>query len=322
MERFIVVLVAVIGVPLVLAGYIVSSEQIVKRLPRRAQPKVRPWFWVGPALLLVTVFLVYPTIATIVVSLRDRAGDFVALLNYQQSLSDPSVLISIRNNVLWIVLLTGLVLVFGLAFAVLADRVPYESVAKSLIFMPMAISFVAAGVIWRFMFYYRPPGQPQTGTLNAVWTGLTQLPPRTWLIDHSTNNFALIMTAVWVWTGFAMVILSASLKGIPAELLEAARVDGANELTVFGRVILPLLAPTITVVITTMVITALKAFDVVYVMTNGAFDTDVMANRMYKELFNNHNFGRSGAIAVMLLLASIPVLYFNLSRFREQEARR
>ena len=322
MARLIVVVVAVVGVPLALAAYIVGSEQLVKRLPRSVQPRVRPWFWVGPALLMVTLFLVYPTVATLFVSLRDRAGDFAGLLNYQQVLSDNSVLVSIRNNILWMVLLTGLVLVFGLAFAVLSDRVPYESAAKSLIFMPMAISFVAAGVIWRFMYYYRPPGNPQTGTLNAIWTGLTHLPPRTWLIDHSTNNVALIVTAVWVWTGFAMVILSASLKGIPAELLEAARVDGANELTVFWRVIVPLLAPTITVVATTMIITALKAFDIVYVMTNGAFDTDVMGNRMYKELFNNHNFGRASAIAVILLLACVPVLWFNLTRFREQEARR
>jgi alpha-glucoside transport system permease protein len=322
MDRFIVVLVAIVGVPLVLAGYIVGSEQIVKRLPRRLQPKVRPWFWVSPALFMVTVFLIYPTIATIVVSLRDRAGGFAGLANYQQIFADSSVLIAIRNNLLWLVLLTGLVVIFGLAFAILTDRVPYESAAKSLIFMPMAISFVAAGVIWRFMYLYTPPAQPQIGTLNVIWTSVTHAAPRTWLIDHFTNNPALIITAVWVWTGFAMVILSASLKGIPGELLEAARVDGAGELTVFARVILPLLAPTITVVVTTMIITALKAFDVVYVMTNGAFDTDVIANRMYKELFNNHHFERGAAIAVVLLAASVPILYFNLRRFREQEAQR
>ena len=214
----------------------------------------------------------------------------------------------------------GLVLVFGLILAVLADRVPYEGPVKSLIFMPMAISFVAAGVIWRFMFSYQPPGQPQTGTLNAIWTSVFQQSPVAWLIDHRVNNFALIFAAVWVWTGFAMVITSAALKGIPPELLEAARVDGATELQVFFRVTVPLLAPTLTVIGTTLVIFALKAFDLVYVMTGGFYDTDVMARRMYGEMFNNQNFGTSAAIAMLLLLAVVPVLIFNLRRFQFQEA--
>jgi alpha-glucoside transport system permease protein len=184
----------------------------------------------------------------------------------------------------------------------------------------MAISFVAAGVIWRFMYAYQPAVATQTGTLNAVWTALTRQDPIPWLIDRRVNNFALIFVAIWVWTGFAMVITSAALKGIPTELLEAARVDGANELQVFGFITVPLLAPTLTVIGTTLVIFALKAFDIVYVMTNGNYNTDVLARRMYGELFTNQNFGRSGAIAVILLLAVVPVLIFNVRRFRFQEA--
>jgi alpha-glucoside transport system permease protein len=180
----------------------------------------------------------------------------------------------------------------------------------------MAISFVAAGVIWTFMYDFAP----ETGTLNAAWTAITRQNAIPWLIDHRVNNLALIFVAVWIWTGFAMVITSAALKGIPIELLEAARVDGANELTVFRRIIGPLLAPTLTVIGTTLVIFALKAFDIVYVMTNGLYDTDVMARRMYGEMFANQNFGRSGAIAVILLLAVIPVLVFNVRRLRFQEA--
>ena len=312
---------AVVGVPAALILYIIGADWLIRRLPDRLQPRLRPWVWVVPALILVAALLIYPMIATAWISLLSKDGTrFVGLANFGSVLTDNSVLIAIRNNIYWLVFYTGLVLVFGLILAVLADRVPYEGPVKSLIFMPVAISFVAAGVIWRFMFSYQPPGQPQTGTLNAIWTSVFQQSPVAWLIDHRVNNFALIFAAVWVWTGFAMVITSAALKGIPPELLEAARVDGATELQVFFRVTVPLLAPTLTVIGTTLVIFALKAFDLVYVMTGGFYDTDVMARRMYGEMFNNQNFGTSAAIAMLLLLAVVPVLIFNLRRFQFQEA--
>ena len=312
---------AVVGVPAALILYIIGADWLIRRLPDRLQPRLRPWVWVVPALILVAALLIYPMIATAWISLLSKDGTrFVGLANFGSVLTDNSVLIAIRNNIYWLVFYTGLVLVFGLILAVLADRVPYEGPVKSLIFMPMAISFVAAGVIWRFMFSYQPPGQPQTGTLNAIWTSVFQQSPVAWLIDHRVNNFALIFAAVLVWTGFAMVITSAALKGIPPELLEAARVDGATELQVFFRVTVPLLAPTLTVIGTTLVIFALKAFDLVYVMTGGFYDTDVMARRMYGEMFNNQNFGTSAAIAMLLLLAVVPVLIFNLRRFQFQEA--
>lgn len=315
-------LVVVIGVPAVLAGYIVGLEFLVRRLPPRAQPAVRPWIWVGPAVLFVAFFLVYPAIDTIRYSLLDTHGSFVGLRNYGQILTDSAVLVAIRNNVYWLVLYTGLVLLFGLLLAVLADRVRYEASVKALIFMPMAISATALGVIWKFMYSYQPPTAPQTGTLNFLWTSILRAEPITWLQDERVNNFALIVAATWGLTGFAMVILSAALKGVPGELLEAARVDGAGEVTIFRRIIFPLLMPTITVVGTTLVIFALKAFDVVYVMTNGNFDTDVLANRMYKEFFNFLNPGRAGAVAVILLVAVIPVLIFNMRQIRAVEARR
>lgn len=321
MERIPALVAAVVGVPLVLVGYILASEWILGRLPLRRRPAIRPWIWVGPALAFVFIYLVYPSLATIWLSFLDaRSETFVGIANYQQIFALEDVRIAIRNNLLWVVFFTSLVLAFGLVIAVLADRVRYEGTAKSLIFVSMSISFVAAAVIWRFVYAYQPPGVSQTGLLNAVVTGATELEPQAWIINSPWNNFWLIIVGVWVWTGFAMVILSAALKGIPVELLEAARVDGAKELTVFRRIILPLLGPTIAVISTTLVIFALKSFDVVYVMTSGNFNTEVLANVMYEQLFNARHYGRASAIAVLLLLAIGPVLFVNLRRFRFQEA--
>jgi alpha-glucoside transport system permease protein len=184
----------------------------------------------------------------------------------------------------------------------------------------MAISFVAASVIWKFVYEFRPAGAPQIGLLNALLTSISAAArPIAWLVDLRFNNLALIVVAVWVWVGFCLVILSAALKGIEPELLEAGRCDGCTEWQVFWRIVFPMLGTTIAVVATTMVIFALKAFDVVYVMTNGNFSTEVIANRMYKEMFNFRHFGRASAIAVILFLATIPVMAANIRRFRRQE---
>ena len=314
----------IIGVPVVLAAYIVGGEYLVRLLPDKTRPSVRPWIWVGPALVFVAVFLVYPVVGTAYRSLFDRDGTgFIGLSNYATQLTGfPSggAWIAIRDNLYWLVFFTLLVLIFGLLFAVLTDRVPYESPIKSLIFMPMAISFVAIALIWKFMYSYQPPGDPQTGTVNAI-LGVFHQDPRLWVQDPNVANQALIVAGVWGFVGFAMVILSAALKGIPGDLLEAARVDGAGELTIFRRVIFPLMMPTIVVVGTTLVIFALKAFDIVYVMTNGNYDTDVLANRMYK-LITVGNTGNASAVAIILVVAVIPVLIFNLRQFRAVEARR
>lgn len=322
----------IIGVPAVLAAYIVGGEYLVRRLPDKARPSVRPWIWVGPALAFVTGFLVLPAIGTISASFQDRKGNFVGLQNFATQLAGfptGGAWIAIRDNLFWLVFYTLFVLVFGLLLAVLFDRVPYENIVKSLIFMPMAISSVALVIIWKFMYAYQPPGQPQTGTVNAILNTVFHQDPRTWIQDQTPllgliplNNLALIAAAVWGIVGFSMVILSAALKGIPGELLEAARVDGAGEITIFRRVILPLMMPTVVVVGTTLVIFALKAFDVVYAMTSGNYDTDVLANRMYKLLYFSNDFPGASAVAVILLLTVIPVLIFNLRQFRAVEARR
>jgi len=277
----------------------------------------------APALLILLGYLVYPTVSTIYYSFFDaRLEHFIGLENYRWVFTSKAMRIAFRNNLLWLVLFTALTVSLGLILAVLLDRVRYETVAKSIIFLPMAISFVGAGVIWKFVYAFRPANAPQIGLLNAIWVGVFQGQPIGWLNNRAVNNFALILVGVWIWTGFCMVILSAAYKGIPRELLEAARVDGANEWQVFWHVTIPVMLPTIAVVTTTMVINVLKVFDIVYVMTNGNFGTEVMANRMYKEMFNFHHFGRASAIAVILLLAIVPVMLANIRRFQEQEAMR
>jgi alpha-glucoside transport system permease protein len=208
----------------------------------------------------------------------------------------------------------------GLGFAVLADRVKYEALAKAIIFMPMAISFVGAGVIWKFVYDYGT-SQTQIGLLNAIITSLGGRPVA-WLSTTPINTFMIILVGIWIWSGFCMTILAAALKSVPDEILEAARVDGATEWTVFWRIMVPIILPTITVVVTTMVINVLKLFDLVYVMTGGNFQTDVIANRMYTEMYKNFNVGRGTAVAVILVIAIIPFIYFNIKRFMEQEATR
>jgi alpha-glucoside transport system permease protein len=323
-SRFALAAIVVIGVPAALVGYMVLAEFVLRPLKDRSRTRLRPWIWLLPGFALLGLYLLYPTITTLINSFQDaNSSRWIGLENYRYLFTNAATRDALRNNVLWVVVFTGAVVLFGLLVAVLSDRVRYEALARGVVFIPMAVSLVAAGVIWRFMYDYRPPGLPQTGTVNAALTTLAPgFSPQPWLIRQPWNNLALIVAAVWIWTGFAAVILAAALKSIPAEVLEAARVDGAGEWQTFWRITLPMLAPTLAVVTTTVVITSLKAFDIVYVMTNGNYNTDVIANRMYKEMFNVRNFGHASAIAVILLLAIVPVMLFNLQRFRAQEATR
>ena len=301
-----------------------------------------PWLWLAPALVLMAAFLVYPSIDTIRRSfLGPSSTNFVGLDNYKYIIQNPAPLLSdthsaILNNGMWLVLFTALVVGLGLILAVLTSRVRYEAAAKSAIFIPMAISFVAASVIWRFMYEFNP----HVGTINAfvnylgghstAWiqdtnspqTWLTSLGPQTLPQPFQIDNFALIAVGVWMWTGFSMVILSAGLKNISSEVLEAARVDGANEWQLFRRIIVPILSPTIAVVTTTLVIQALKLFDLVWVMTGGRFKTDVVATLFFKESFLVLNFGVGSALAVVLLLAVVPVMLIGIRRFQFQEETR
>ena len=317
-------LVAVVGVPLFLTGYIFLAEKGIAGVSHRRRIWIRPWLWIAPALILLIVFMIYPVINTVVLSfLNQDSTEFHGLKNYLYIFTDSRMLIVLRNNLLWLVFFTLVTITLGLLIAVLTDRVRYEAVAKAFIFLPMAISFVAAGVIWKFMYEFKPQGATQIGTVNAVLTGICPTcEPQAWLFNPSQNNWALIIVGIWMWTGFAMVILSAGLKGVPVQLVEAARIDGAREVQIFFRIMLPLLKSTIIVVMTTLIINVLKIFDIVYIMTNGALDTEVIANRMYKEMFNYQNFGRASALAVILLLAIIPVMLINIKRFGERSAKK
>jgi alpha-glucoside transport system permease protein len=314
----------VIGVPAVLILYIWLTERAITGLGGQWQRRVRPWLWITPALALLGFFLVYPTVRTIIRSFYSRSElrpRFIGFDNYRWFFTNNDGIGALINNVLWLVFFTGFTVGMGLVIAILVDRVRYEALAKSIIFLPLAISMVAAGVIWKFMYDFKPPGAPQTGTLNAV-LDIVGLGPVAWLStpEFRLSTFALIAIMVWMWTGFAMVIISAALKGIDPELLEAARVDGANEWQVFRKITLPLLGPTLAVVSTTMIITSLKTFDIVYTLTNGNYDTEVIANLMVKQMFTIGDFGRASAVAVVLLLAIVPIMAFNIRQFRAQES--
>jgi alpha-glucoside transport system permease protein len=315
-----IALIGSVGVPAVLVGYITLVEAWLQGMPERRRSTVRPWLWLAPALALLGIFLVYPAVRTLYLSVLDaESSRFVGFQNYLFAVTSPEMLDALRNNLLWLTMFTTIAVGVGLAMAVLTDRVRYEAVARSVMFMPMAISFVAASVTWKFVYAFRPAGEPQIGALNALLSKIVpHFHPVAWLVAPALNNVALIAVGVWVWTGFCLVILSAALKSIPVDLGEAARVDGASEWQVFHRVTIPMLGPTIGVVVTTLVIFALKAFDIVYVMTNGNFQTEVIANRMYKEMFTFRDFGRASAIAVMLFVATLPVVVANVRRSRRQ----
>jgi alpha-glucoside transport system permease protein len=309
------------------------------------QGRLAPWLYLLPALIVMSAFIVYPMINTVSLSFRNKDGTASAATtcvegkpcwgifeNYHYALTAELNLNSFRdfwtsfwqssfgNTLKWIVVMTAGTVGIGLLFAVLTDRIRYERLAKGVIFMPMAISFVGAGIIWKFVYDYGT-SQVQIGLLNAL-RSVVGLPALSWLSTPILNTYMLNIVGIWIWTGFCMTILAASLRNIPDELLEAARVDGATEWTIFWKIMVPLIAPTIAVVITTMVINVLKLFDIVYVMTGGNYNTDVIANRMYSEMYVRFDVGRGTAIAVVLVLAIIPFIYLNVRRFIEQEARR
>jgi alpha-glucoside transport system permease protein len=322
-NRFVVVGIAlVVGVAGVFLLFWLM-DRVVDSLPARWAEGVRPYVFVGPAMVILAVFLVYPVINTIILSFKDaRSESWVGFDNYQFVFTDESMRRSIRNSFGWLVFVPAVAVTIGLAFATLADRLRRgESVAKSLIFLPMAISFVGAAVTFRLIYSYRPQGfGTNIGLLNGIWTGLGN-DPVAWLAEKPWNNFLLMGIMIWMQTGFAMVVLSAAIKAIPDEILEAARIDGATEWQVFRNITVPSIRPTIVVVTTYMVINALKVFDIVFVMGSAESNgTEVIAERMIRWFFISNHDGRGAAIAVVLFLAIVPVMLWNVRRFREQEA--
>jgi alpha-glucoside transport system permease protein len=307
-------IVGVFGVWLIYIG----TDMLVSVLPGRIRERVRPFVFVGPALVVLIVYVVYPAVSTLYLSFLDaKAENVVGLENYVFAFTDPKMLIVLRNNLLWLIFVTGFAVTMGLIIAVMADRVGrWEPVVKSVIFLPMAISAVGASVIWKFVYAFRPAGAEQIGLLNAFIVALGG-EPQGWLTLRPWNNFFLIAVMIWLLTGFCMVVISAAVKGVPGELLEAARIDGASEVRIFFSVIIPTIRGTLLTVTTTVLIMVIKVFDIVFVMTSGQFGTQVLANRMFQELFVFRNFGRGSASAIILFIAIVPFIIYNVRSLRE-----
>ena len=280
---------------------------------------IRPWLFLFPAFFVLTLYLAYPVAATLWLSLtdRDQGGAFVGLANYSQMMGEPKFWEAIRNNMMWLIVVPAMSTAFGLLAAQLTDRISWGNIAKSLVFMPMAISFVGASVIWKLIYDTRPEGTEQIGVLNAIWVGIGG-EPQTWLTIPMLNNFLLMVVLIWIQTGFAMVILSAALRGIPEETVEAAIIDGANPFQIFFKIKIPQIMSTIVVVWTTITLVVLKVFDIVLAMTNGQWETQVLANYMYDKMFRAFDWGVGSAAAMVIMILVLPILVWNVRQARRE----
>lgn len=326
------ILMGVLGLVVGVAGAAIMFWFInvaVEALPRRLEHGLVPYAFLLPGYSLIGLMLLYPTLQTIHYSFANRdSTSYVEPLwdNYTRLFGDGAFWSAIINNVLWIAVVPAVTVALGVVVAVLADKLSAQSEkwAKSFIFLPMAISFVAASAIWRTQVYaYQAPGRPQTGMLNAIVT-MFGGEPQDWLTIETgrLNSLLLMVILIWLQTGFAMVLLSSAIKGVPEDTIEAARIDGASEWQIFWKVTIPQIKGTIITVFITVLILVMKVFDIVYVLTNGRNDTDVIANMFFNQLFARGQAGLASAIVVVLLLAVIPILIYQVKQFREQEAMR
>lgn len=298
----------------------------VEGLPQRASQGLMPYAYLLPGLVFIGLMLLYPTIQTINYSFANEdSTEYVGLANYREIFGDSEFWNAMGNNVLWLIVVPAVTVALGVIVAVVADKLSPrgEQVSKSMIFLPMAISFVGASAIWSLVYAWDEAGTTQTGLLNAIWT-LFGGDPQTWLsIDTARLNSLLLMVIlIWLQVGFAMILLSSAIKGVPEDTIEAARIDGASEWQIFWRVIIPQVKGTIITVFITVVILVLKVFDIVYVLTNGRDNSDVIANLFFNELFSRNQAGTASAIVVVLLLAVMPVLWYQVRHFRAEEAGR
>jgi alpha-glucoside transport system permease protein len=313
MVAAILLFVAVVGVILFIAG----------RVTGRGADRVVALLFLLPTALMLAVGLLYPGLRTIYQSFLDAAGKaFIGIDNYQTIFTTPDQLTVLRNTVIWVVVTPFVATAVGLLYAILVDKARLESFAKALIFLPMAISFVGASIIWRFVYEYRPdqPGVEQIGLLNQVlvWLGGT---PQQWLVNEPWNTLFLVVVMIWIQAGFAMTVLSAAIKAIPDDIIEAARLDGVSAFGMFRFVTLPSIRPAVVVVLTTIGIGTLKVFDIVRTMTGGQFDTSVVANEFYSQSFRSNNQGLGAALAVLLFILVIPIVVYNVRQLRASEAR-
>ncbi len=300
-------------------------NMFVEGLPQKASLMLIPYAYLVPGLGLIALMLLYPAIQTINFSFADKDSEkYVGLENYKTIFGSESFRNAIFNNLLWLIIVPAAVVAIGTVVAVLADKLSTrgESISKSVIFLPMAISFVGASAIWALVYDFST-GDKQTGLLNAIWTAIGG-EAQTWLsIDTGKLNSILLMVIlIWLQVGFGMILMSSAIKGVPEDTIEAARIDGASEMQIFWRVMIPQIKGTIITVFITVLILVLKVFDIVYVMTNGRDNTDVIANLFFKELFARGNAGIASAIVVVLLIAITPVLVYQVRHFRQEEMSR
>jgi alpha-glucoside transport system permease protein len=301
-------------------------NKVVELLPGKWEDRLKPYAFVLPALLVIALYLIYPAIQTINYSFANaQSTAYVGFRNYGDLLSSPDFRQTLLNTLLWIIIVPVVTIILGLGVATLADRLGArgEKLTKTIIFLPMAISAVGAGTIWKFIYAANPKSQPQIGLQNAIVTKFGA-DPINWLqlSNFKVNSLLLMVILLWGQVGFAMVLLSAAIKSVPVDTLEAARIDGANEREVFTRVIVPQIWPTVITVFITVTIGVMKIFDIVYVMTDGNFNTNVVGVDFYNQLFNYNNAGYAAAIVVMLMIAVIPIMYYQVRHFRQEEAAR
>ena len=319
----ILTVVAGIGVALVLYWVL---NKLAELLPGKWEDRLKPYLYILPAVAMIALYVVYPGIQTIVYSFANaQSTKFVGTQNYQKLLASSGFRDTVLTTLVWVIVAPLAAVLLGLLVATLVDRLRPrgEKTAKTIVFFPMAISAVGAATVWRFVYAYAAEGQPQVGIQNAIVTALG-FDPVAWLEQRQfyLNTMFLIIMFLWAQVGFSMVLLSAAIKGVPADTVEAARVDGANERQVFRRVIFPQIMPTVVTVYVTVIIGVMKLFDIVYVMTNGSFNTNVLATDFFNQLFTNFNNGLAAAIVVILMIFVIPVMIFQVRQFRLQEANR
>ena len=312
----------VVGVGAAVILYWVLNK-IAELLPGPWEDRIKPFLYILPAYAALIFYLVYPAIQTFVFSFANPTStEWVGWDNYTTLLQSKNFQDTLFNTLLWMIIVPVVVVALGLAMAVLADRLKprWERMSKTIIFLPMAISAVGAGVVWGLIYNYRPEGREQIGLQNAIVTALG-FDPVAWLqvTTLHINSLFLMIMLMWAQVGFSMVLLSAAVKSVPEDTLEAARIDGADERSIFFRVVVPQIWGSVLTVYVTTLIGVMKIFDIVYVMTNGGFNTNVVGNEFFNQLFSNFNNGAAAAIVVMLMIATIPIMWYQVRNFRREE---
>jgi len=295
------------------------------RATGRFQRPLTVAIFVGPAIVLLLIGLVIPSFRTLYLSLHGAQAlhaPYVGFKNYGFAFTDPATQSVLLNTLLWIIVAPIVATGLGLTIAIVVDRMKNQSLVKSLIFMPMAISFVGASIIWKYVYDYKQSSQPQDGLLSQVVIFLGWKHPPNWLLTHPLNNFLLMVILIWIEVGFAMVVLSAAIKAVPDEIIEAARVDGAHGFGLFSKIQIPMIRATLVVVLTTIMIATLKIFDIVQTTTGGNFGTNVLANAMYQNAFVTDNTGRGAALALILFLGVLPLVGYNVIQLKRERANR